>query len=167
MYCLNTVKIITMTALATAFAMVLSSEAFAQTKLTCMSLDQDTEIEITFNEAAVLSGPLSLGHAKSMAIKNLNRRPESQTVASFHADEGVLVNQANHHLVAIVDLSNPKSSKARSRIAGTVLGAIQAIELKVDLAYRKPGQSREIYWAEAIFTKHDGLVFAQDFECVR
>ena len=154
--------------LAAVFTILLSvhSEARAQTKLVCKSLDQDTEIEINFNDSAV-PGPLSLGNARSMEIKNLNRRPKSQTVASFHADEGVLVNQASHHLVAIVDLTNPKSSKARSRIAGTVLGAIQAIELKIDLAYSKQGQGSEIYWAEAIFTKHDGHSFAQDFECLR
>lgn len=147
--------------LVSSFFAMLASPAFAgTTTFSCTSVDQDTQIDVTFETHEETEA----SSVHRMVLLDPNVRQERQHIATFYAADGVL-KAAGSTIVATVDLTKPESSRAGERVGGTRLGALDSIVLEIDFSYTENLNHERKFSGLVTYRKKNGDELMQDFDC--
>ncbi len=132
----------------------------------CLSVDQDTRIDVVMNEVNV-SAP-----AQRMIILDPTLSEEKQLTANFKLEEGFLSSEdfeVGHRFTAKVDPATFGSSRGGRHIGGTVLRALDTVVFEIQTVTQKqPLQTLaegSMYAAQAMYIKKNGENLTQDFDC--
>jgi hypothetical protein len=138
--------------------------AFARAEgVICMSVDQDTRIQVFFNsKATAYDMPL---RPQAMVVSDPTVSARNQVIAKFLASEG-LITMTDNVITGFIDDRNPNTGRRGKRIGGTVLGSLYAISLEIDTSHQIPAQDGVRLAAQVIYTKRTGQQLSQDFDCV-
>jgi hypothetical protein len=123
----------------------------------CENLDQTEQIEVRYSSDFLV--------AEIMIFRDLLHLPENQHIATFMAEDQLLVTE-DTVIHARVDLTNPKSSRKGERIGGTRLGALSRIVFESNFSSTSLPEPGHLFSAEVIYQKRNGHILKQDFDCV-
>lgn len=148
-------------------AVSLDSALNAPRSLICVSVDQNVRIEIAYSTSSQVSSS-ALGSVESMAVIDPTVSERHQLVAKFVANDGQwrVLDAHDNTITAYVDLRYPGSSRKGERIGGTVLGALEMIQVDLDFTYRDWIDSGARLSAVVTYGKRNGEKLHQDFDCL-
>jgi hypothetical protein len=132
--------------------------------LLCLSVDQDTRIEVYFGSTAGAQDANTQVH--TMIVSDPTVAMKRQQIAKFLAADGLLAVQ-NGAIVGVIDPRNPNTARRGEHIGGTLLGALRSIALEVDFSRGMPVKGGMRHSAQVMYTKRNGQQLTQDFDCVR
>lgn len=140
-----------------------ASVAFAD-GYSCLSVDRNERIDVYFAETQSAVQSAASIEADRMVVIDPTVAKRNQHVATFQAADGLLRTDGAF-IQALVDLNYPGSSRSGERVGGTTLGALQMIQLEVQVK----GDIRQaglMFGAQATYLKRSGFELSQDFDCV-
>jgi hypothetical protein len=136
-----------------------SSSAFAA-GYSCLSVDQDTKAVVYFAAPASASLlPVEAPEAKQVVFIDPSLSEETQVLAVFEAEKSAVTTVPSEKGVVYVSLVDESLSKSGKRLGGTRVGLLSQVAMTVQAT------RGDVYSAEVVYTKKDGLTLAQDFDC--
>ena len=143
-------------------ALMFSAKAAHADGLVCVSVDEDTRIDVYLAPASPTDHATKI--VSRLEISDPNRTPAHRLIATFDVADGVLATNGGD-VLATVDLSKAGSSRAGQRVGGTRLGSLKSILLDIDISYEEPIDQGTRYAAEVTYAKKNGEKLHQDFDC--
>lgn len=143
------------------FALLLAASAAKADGFVCQT-ESGLNVKV-FNHVQPTEGTRT---AAIMVISDSSVGDGNKTIAKFNQAQGTLSSEGSEY-TADVDLRFKDSRRKGENIAGTKLGELQMIQLKVDFSYATPTEAGDESEAVLILSKRNGEVLSEGAVCTR